>query len=507
MVMRPLEGMDAAFLSLETPTTPMHVGIVLVLDPPEGRRSLFSPSTRYTQIRRVIEQRLHLVEQMRQRAIRVPFGLHHPVWVDDPDFELDDHFSRASLPSPGGKAELDAFVASVMSRQLDPDRPLWEMYVVEGLKEGRTALIAKIHHAILDGVSGASVLAAFMDMNPRSRVVPLPPEWTPAPLPSNLQLLRHAATALSHQPGATLKTLQAGIDAVADLGMNNRELVGRGEQPPPGFFGGPRTSFNGAVSNRKRFCSLSVPLEDVKLVGRAFEATVNDVLLACVSGALRRLLEARGEALDKSLVAMVPVSTRAEGAVEELGNQISGMLVSLASDIDDPVLRLDAISESARVAKQQEKLHNGRFLGDLAQVAVPGAGGPGGAGRGRDPALRQDAPAGERDGLERARPRLLDLLRGEPGGGHVPGRTDGRGDRDERDGVLVSRSGVLRSDGMSATGARSGPDGGLPGRFAGRARGVRAGTGGGDGLSEREARRVRASRRGRARSPDSGGAR
>src|SRR5580692_10405756 len=212
MVMRPLEGMDAAFLSLETPTTPMHVGIVLVLDPPEGRRSLFSPSTRYTQIRRVIEQRLHLVEQMRQRAIRVPFGLHHPVWVDDPDFELDDHFTRASLPSPGGKAELDAFVASVMSRRLDPDRPLWEMYVVEGLAGERTALIAKVHHAILDGVSGASVLAAFLDLTPRTRIVELPPEWDPAPLPSNTQMLRHAASSLTRQPGSALSTLQAGVE-------------------------------------------------------------------------------------------------------------------------------------------------------------------------------------------------------------------------------------------------------------------------------------------------------
>ncbi|HXY28543.1 MAG TPA: wax ester/triacylglycerol synthase domain-containing protein, partial [Acidimicrobiales bacterium] len=117
--------MDAAFLSLETPTTPLHVGVAIVMDPPEGTRSLFSPTTRYAQVRRVIEQRLHLVPQMRQRAVRVPFGLHHPVWVDDPDFELDDHLSRASLPSPGGRAELDAFVASVMSRPLDPDRPLW----------------------------------------------------------------------------------------------------------------------------------------------------------------------------------------------------------------------------------------------------------------------------------------------------------------------------------------------------------------------------------------------
>ena len=166
--MEPLEGMDAAFLSLETSTTPMHVGAVMVLDPPEGTRSLFSPSTRYAQVRRVISQRLHLVGPLRQRALRVPLGLHHPVWVDDPDFELDDHFSRASVPSPGGPRELDAFVASVMSRRLDPDRPLWEMFLVEGLAGERTALVAKVHHAILDGVSGASVLAAFFDLNPRA---------------------------------------------------------------------------------------------------------------------------------------------------------------------------------------------------------------------------------------------------------------------------------------------------------------------------------------------------
>ena len=370
-MMQSLMGMDAAFLSLETPTTPMHVGVALVLDPPEGTRSLFSPSTRYAQIRRVIAQRLHLIPQLRQRAIRVPFGLHHPVWVDDPDFDLDDHLSRASLPSPGGAAELDAFVAGVMSRQLDPDRPLWEMHVVEGLEDDRTALIAKVHHAILDGVSGASVLATFLDLNPRSRVTSLPTEWDPAPLPSNAQMLRHAASSLVRQPSETLSTLQAGVEAVADLGMHNRELVDRGEQPPPGFFAAPRTSFNGAVSNRKRFASLSVPLEDVKLVGRVYEATVNDVILAVVSGGLRRLLEARGESAELSMVAMVPVSTRPEGKGEELGNQVSGMLVSLASDIDDPVHRLDAISESARVAKEQEKLHRGRFLGDLAQIALP----------------------------------------------------------------------------------------------------------------------------------------
>lgn len=369
--MQPLAGMDAAFLSLETATTPMHVGVVLVLEPPEGSRALFSPTTRYAQIRRVIAQRLHLVAPMRQRAIRVPLGLQHPAWVDDPEFELDDHLMRASLPSPGGAAELDAFVAAVMSRRLDPDRPLWEMYVVEGLEGERTALIAKVHHAILDGVSGASVLAAFLDLTPRSRLVELPSVWDPSPLPSNAQMLLHAASSLTRQPGLALGAVQAGVDAVADLGMHNRELVGRGEPPPPGFFSAPRASFNGTVSNRKRFASLTVPLDDVKLVGRTYEATVNDVILACVSGGLRRLMANRGERPDAPLAAMVPVSTRPAGREEELGNQISGMLVSLASDVDDPVARLDTIAESTRVAKEQEKLHRGRLIGDLARVALP----------------------------------------------------------------------------------------------------------------------------------------
>jgi diacylglycerol O-acyltransferase len=370
--MQPLEGLDAAFLALETPTTPLHVGVVLVLDPPEGARSLFSPTTRYAQIRRVIDQRLHLVGPLRQRARRVPFGLHHPVWVDDPDFELDDHLSRASLPSPGGRAELDAFVAAALGRPLDPDRPLWEMYVVEGLAGERTALIAKVHHAILDGVSGASVLAAFLDLSPRARIVAAPAEpWQPEPLPGSAQMLRYAAASLSQQPARVLSALNAGVEAMADLGLHNRELLERGSSPPPGFFSAPRTSLNGTVSNRKRFSSLSIPLEDVKLVRRAFGGTVNDVILAGVAGGLRRLLDDRGEVTEQTLVAFVPVSTRAAGGAD-LGNQVSGMLVALATDVDDPIRRLEAIAESTRVAKEQERLHGGRLVRDLAQIAAPG---------------------------------------------------------------------------------------------------------------------------------------
>ena len=370
--MKPLEGLDAAFLSLETPTTPLHVGLVMVLDPPEGTRSLFSPSTRYAQIRRVIAQRLHLVGPFRQRALRVPLGLHHPVWVDDPDFDLDDHVSRASLPSPGGPAELDAFVAGAMSRQLDPDRPLWEMYVVEGLAGDRTALVAKVHHAILDGVSGASMLAVFLDLNPRSRIVPTSIEgWNPDPLPGGTRMLRYAATSMSQQPARALSTLNAGVEVIADLGMHNRELLRRGEPSPPGFFSAPRTSLNGAVSKRKRFSSLSIPLEDAKLISRTFGGTVNDVILTGVAGGLRRLLDERGEAVEQALVAMVPVSTRPEDEGEALGNQISAMLVTLATDLDDPLERLAAIAQSTKVAKEQEQLHRGRVLGNLAQISAP----------------------------------------------------------------------------------------------------------------------------------------
>jgi WS/DGAT/MGAT family acyltransferase len=176
---------------------------------------------------------------------------------------------------------------------------------------------------------------------------------------------------LAKRPGDALSTIQSGVEAVAELGMHNRELAGRGEQPPPGLFNAPRTSFNGAISNRRRYVGLTVPLEDVKLVARVFEATVNDVLLACVSGGLRRLLSARSERPERALVAFVPVSTRGEAQAEQLGNQISGMLVSLATDVEDPVGRLDAISESSRVSKEQEQMHRGRLLNELAQLAPP----------------------------------------------------------------------------------------------------------------------------------------
>ena len=420
--MQPLEGLDAAFLSLETPTTPLHVGAVLVLDPPEGARSLFSPSTRYAQIRRVIAQRLHLVGPLRQRALRVPLGLHHPVWVDDPDFELDDHLSRASLPSPGGRAELDAFVAAAMSRPLDPDRPLWEMFVVEGLEGDRTALIAKVHHAILDGVSGASILAAFLDLSPRARIVAGPTEpWDPAPLPGSARMLRYAASSLSHQPARVLTTLDAGVEAIADLGMHNRELLTRGESSPPAFFSAPRTSINGAVSNRKRFSSLSIPLDDAKLVRRVFG--VHGERRAPGRGGRRSPSPAGGEGRG----GRARPGGHGAGVHPPGGNGRRRRTGQSALGHAGVVGHRHGRSGAA--AGCHRPLHRG---GQGAGTTAPGTAGggpgadrrsgaglPGGPRRGRHQAVRPGPPALQRDGVGGQGPGLPALLRRQPGGGHV----------------------------------------------------------------------------------------
>jgi diacylglycerol O-acyltransferase len=368
----PLDGLDAAFLSLEEGHNRLHVAAVLVLDPPEGRRSLFSPTTRFAQVRRLVEERIHLVPPLRQRALPAPLGLHHPVWVDDPSFDLDDHLRRASVPAPGGPRELEELVADLLARPLELSRPLWEVVVVEGLRDERTAVVVRLHHAILDGVSGASVLAAFFDLCPHAPAPPRPVEpWAPPPLPSAAERWRHALGGLARQPERALGAVQRAVDAAVDVADHNRRLAEVGHVPPPTPFRAPRTSLNGSLSDRRRFATLAVPLDDVSLVRRTVGGTVNDVVLAAVAGAVRRLLERRGESPADPLVALVPVSTRPDDERGTLGNRVGGMLVSLATDVDDPVARLAAIARGAAVAKVQQPMTGGRLLEDLARLAPP----------------------------------------------------------------------------------------------------------------------------------------
>ena len=289
----------------------------------------------------MVEERIHLVPPLRRRVVRVPFGLHHPVWVEDPNFDLDYHLRRASLPAPGGPDELAAFVADVAGRALDPDSPLWELHVVEGLDSGHVAVVAKVHHALFDGNSGVEVVGAFLDTGPFPRLVPPPSRpWRPDPIPTEAELMGAAVSSLVQQPERAVGALRRTFGAVRDLAERNRRLREEDDTtPPPAPFRAPRTSLNGAISPHRRFATAQTSLEDIRAVRRAFGGTVNDVVLAAVATALRRLLAERGERLDDPLVALVPLSTRAGPDDNALGNRVSAMLVSLATQTADPVER------------------------------------------------------------------------------------------------------------------------------------------------------------------------
>ena len=370
--MERLRGLDAAFLAMETATMHMHMAAVLVLEPPDHAAGE-PPAVQADRMRAVVDERLHLVPLLRRRVLRVPFGLHHPVWADDPGFDLDYHLQRASLPAPGGPAELSAFVGAVLSRPLDTGRPLWEMHVVEGLESGHLAVVPKLHHAVIDGVSGAQTLAAFLDLGPEGRAVPRRVAlWRPHPLPGDLEVLGHSLSSLAQEPERVIGSVRRTVEALWSLSERNRRLREEDEtRPPPGPFRAPRTSLNGSISAQRRAAFCEVPLEDLRTVRRAFGGTVNDVVLTAVAGALRRLLAERGEGLGEPLVAMVPISARRESDRGTQGNKLSAMLVSLATTVADPVVRLRLVAEGTRLAKEQARVLSEELIRGWAQLALP----------------------------------------------------------------------------------------------------------------------------------------
>ncbi len=282
--MERLSGMDAAFLALETDTMHMHVGAVMVLEPDAAGHAGDLPARYFERVRALLEERIHLVPPLRRRVVRVPFGLHHPVWVEDPDFDLDYHLRRASLPHPGGPKELSDFVGDVAGRPLDLERPLWEMYVVEGLESGHFAIVTKLHHATIDGASGAEVLATFLDLGPgEPRAVPPPARpWRPGTDSPPRATWWPAVSSLVAPARNGPPALRRTAGAVRGLAERNRRLREEdGVEPPPAPFSAPRTSLNGAISAHRRFAFFQAPLGDVQTVRTAFGGTVNDVVLAC----------------------------------------------------------------------------------------------------------------------------------------------------------------------------------------------------------------------------------
>jgi len=363
--MQRLTGMDASFLYLETATNHMHVAATAIFDP-----STVPGGYSFEKVRDLVESRLHLLPPFRRRLLTIPFELHHPLWIEDPDFDLEYHVRRAALPAPGGEAELAEFAEQVMARPLDRDRPLWEMYVVEGLEHGHIATITKTHHAAIDGVSGAELTVNLLDLTADAPLTP-PPDvpWKPDRIPSDLELVTYALNSLSRSPVRGFKAARRTVATALNLRRRNRSAD---VKAPPAPFSAPRTPLNVAISPHRRFAFTEVPLDDVKMVKNALGGTVNDVVLAMCSGALRGYLDAKGVHPDRPLLAMIPISVRTDEEKGAMGNRVSSMFVSLASDIDDPVERLHAITEGTRNAKEQEKaIDAGTLTSDWVEFAAP----------------------------------------------------------------------------------------------------------------------------------------
>jgi WS/DGAT/MGAT family acyltransferase len=363
--MQRLSGLDATFLYLETPANHMHVASTCIFDP-----STVPGGYSFEGVRALVADRLPLLPPFRQRLVEVPFGIHHPLWINDPDFDLDYHLRRAALPAPGGVKELADFAAEVHSRPLDRSRPLWEMYVVEGLENGMIATVTKTHHAAIDGVSGAELTVNLLDLQPEPSQVPaeLHEQWKPDREPSDVELVLHAVDSLVRQPVRLVKAARRTAELAWGLRKRNRQP---GVNPPPAPFSAPRTSLNTAITGQRRLAFAQIALDDVKQVKNALGGTVNDVVLAVCSGALRQYLDDNHERPEKSLIAMVPVSVRTEEQKGTMGNRVSSMLVSLATDLDDPVERLHAISQGTQHAKDQERAIGAEFLTDWTEFAAP----------------------------------------------------------------------------------------------------------------------------------------
>lgn len=362
--MRRLTGLDATFLSLETPANHMHVSSTAIYDAgsaPDGWS--------FDLMVELVRSRLHLLPPFRWRLVEVPLQLHHPVWIEDPDFDLEYHIRRAALPAPGGDRELAEFAADVISRPLDRTHPLWEMYMVEGLEGDHVAIVTKTHHAAIDGVSGAELIVNLLDLEPDPPPTPPPARpWKPERLPSDIEMLAYAMASLSRQPLQLAQTVRHTVETALTLRRRNLEPD---VHPPPSPFQAPKTSLNGPITRRRKFAYTQLSLDDMKVVKNGLGGTVNDVVLATCSGALRRYFEHIGEEVEDSLVASVPLSVRQEDEAGTMGNRVTTMLVSLASTIDDPVERLAAISEGTRGAKDQQQAIGADLLTDWAEFAAP----------------------------------------------------------------------------------------------------------------------------------------
>lgn len=358
--MEALSPLDASFLDIEDDVSHMHIGSVGIFEgPPPAREELCD----------AVAAKLHLVPRYRERVRFPPLRLGPPVWVDDPHFNLDYHVRRSALAAPGGEAELRALVGRVMSQQLDRTKPLWEMWVVEGLGGGRWALVSKTHHCMVDGVSATDLLSVMLDAE-REPVRETAPRWRPARMPSGAELIAQPLARRLLTPVSALEAARALAGAprqAAELALSTARGTAamRGLLRPT-----PGSSLNGPIGPHRRWDWAHAQLSDVKAVRAGLGGTVNDVVLAAITRGFRDLLAGRGEPLEPRTVrTLVPVSVRRPGERGTYNNRVSAMFAELPVGLADPVQRLDAVRRQMDTLKRSQQAVAGEVLTSLGGFA------------------------------------------------------------------------------------------------------------------------------------------
>ncbi len=359
-----LTGLDSSFLHLERDGTHMHVASTTLFE---------GPAPAYLAFRDHIESRLHLVPRFRQKLRFVPFGQGRPIWVDDPHLNLAYHVRHTSLPEPGSEQQLRVLAARIFSQQLDRSKPLWELWLVEGLKGGRFAIIGKTHHCMVDGVSGVDITTVLFDPERESASPPAPPErWLPEPEPTDAQVLSEALVERTLNP----REITRGVRRVLRgprraLRKATDAVVAAGTFAWAGI-AAPVSPFNFEVGPHRRFSWVRASLADLKHVKNELGGTVNDVILAAVAGALGRYMRSRGHAtVGLELRAMVPVSVRTAEQQGALGNQVTTMMAPLPVWCEDAGRRLQLVRQSMGDLKQSKQALGATILTQLADFAPP----------------------------------------------------------------------------------------------------------------------------------------
>jgi diacylglycerol O-acyltransferase / wax synthase len=359
-----LTGLDSSFLHLERDGTQMHVASTTLFE---------GPAPPYVEFRDHIESRLHLVPRFRQKVRFVPFGQGRPVWVDDPHLNLAYHVRHTSLPEPGSEQQLRTLAARIFSEQLDRSKPLWEIWLVEGLKGGRFAIVGKTHHAMVDGVSGVDITTVLFDIEQDPADTPRALErWIPEPEPNRAQLLAEALLERTINPREIVRGVRRivrgprrALRKATDMALAAGSFAWTG-------IAAPRSPFNFEVGTHRRFAWVRASLADMKQVKNELGGTVNDVILAAVAGALGRYMRSRGQSTEGlELRAMVPVSVRTAEERGALGNRVTSMMAPLPVWCEDPKRRLELVRQSMGDLKQSKQAMGATLLTQLADFAPP----------------------------------------------------------------------------------------------------------------------------------------